>query len=168
MGRALDAVAGTGGCELVLVTSGYTQGRYLGKRPRTAAEFIGGQKLPCRLVNWEYPTFAGELARCDIGIVPVDCDSPFYQAKPAGRALLMMGLGLPVVAGPVESHLEAIQEGVTGFIARTPEDWAVAINKLSASPGLRKSVGLKAAGFARDNFSEKAFTGKFLEVINSL
>lgn len=168
MGRALDILAGDAGYELVLITSGYTQGRYLGRPPRTAAEFIRGQKIPCRHVNWDYDTLLSETARCDIGIVPVDCGSAFARAKPAGRALLMMGMGLPVVAGPVDSHLEAIREGITGFIARSQLDWVEAIRKLSASAELRKSVGGSAARFVRDNFSEKMFTLGYLEVINSL
>jgi len=168
MGRALDMLAGLTGYELVLLTSGYTQGRYLGRRPRTAMEFIRGQRIPCRLVNWDYSTFLAEAAHCHVGIVPVDCDSPYGRMKPAGRALLMMGLGLPVVAGPVASHLEAIQEGVTGFIARSPEDWARAITQLGASAGLRKSVGLNAARFVKENYSEEVFVRKYLDVINSL
>ncbi len=168
MGRALDELAGEGGYELVLITSAAPQGRYLGKVPRTVGEFIGGQKLPCRFVDWDYDTLLAETAKCDIGIVPVDCGGAFYRAKPAGRALLMMGMGLPVVASPVESHLEVIKEGVTGYIARSPQDWAQAIRRLGASAEIRKTVGLEAAGFVRDNFSEKIFTRKYLEVIDSL
>lgn len=168
MGRALDELAGEKGYELVLITSGEPQGRYLGKAPKTAGDFIRGQKLPCRFVDWNYDALLAETAKCDLGIVPVDCDSPFNRAKPAGRALLMMGMGLPVVASPVESHLEVIKEGVTGYIARSPQEWAGAIRRLGASAELRKSVGLKAADFVRDNFSESVFTRKYLEVINSL
>lgn len=168
MGRALDELAGEGGYELVLITSAAPQGRYLGKAPRTAGDFIRGQKLPCRFVAWSYEALLAETAKCDIGIVPVDCGSPFYGAKPAGRALLMMGMGLPVVASPVESHLEAIQEGVNGYIARSPQEWAGAIRRLGASAELRKAAGLNAAGSVRDNFSENAFTRRYLDVINSL
>lgn len=168
MGRALDELAGEGGYELVLITSALPQGRYLGKAPRTVGEFIRGQQLPCRFVDWDYDTLLAETAKCDIGIVPVDCKSPFNRAKPAGRALLMMGMGLPVVASPVESHLEAIKEGDTGFIASSPQDWVRVIRRLGASADLRKAVGSSAAGFVRANFSEKIFTRKYLEAINSL
>lgn len=168
MGQALDILADEAGYELVLITSGYTQGRYLGKAPRTAKDFIRGQRITCRLVNWDYASCLKETADCHIGIVPVDCDSPYTSAKPAGRALMMMGMGLPVVAGPVQSHTEAIQEGVTGFIARSPQDWVRAISQLASSSELRKSVGLNASRFVRDNFSEKMFTRRYLEVINSL
>ncbi|MCX5785055.1 MAG: glycosyltransferase [Elusimicrobia bacterium] len=168
MGRTLDMLAEEGGYELVLITSDYTQGRYLGKQPRSAKDFIRGQRISCRLVNWDYTAFLTETAKCHIGIVPVDCDSPFIMAKPAGRALLMMGMGLPVVTGPVESHVEAIREGVTGFIARSPLDWVRAIRQLGASAELRKSVGLNAARYVKENFSEKIFTSRYLKIINSL
>lgn len=168
MGPALDELAGEGGYELVLITSAEPQGRYLGKAPRTAGDFIRGQKLPCSFVAWSYDALLAETAKCDIGIVPVDCGSPFYRAKPAGRALLMMGMGLPVVASPVESHLEVIQDGVNGYIARSPQEWVRAIRQLGASAELRKTVGLKASRFVRENFSEKMFMQRYLDVINSL
>ena len=168
MGKALDLLAAQGGYQLVLITSDYRQGRYLGKRPRTVNDFIRDQKIDCRWVNWNYATFLAEAASCHIGIVPVDCGSPYVMAKPAGRALLMMGMGLPVVAGPVDSYVETMQEGVTGFIARRPQDWFSIISQLGNSSDLRKGSGLNAARFVKDNFSEKMFTHRYLEVINSL
>lgn len=168
MGNALDVLAASGEYELVLMTPDYVQGRYLGAYPRTVHEFISRQKIPCRWVPWTYASLLKETAACDIGIVPVDLKEPFAVAKPPGRALLMMGMGLPVVAGPVESHVEDIQEGTTGFIARSPQDWVRTIGQLGASAELRRRVGLNASRFVRENFSEKMFTRRYLKVIDSL
>jgi glycosyltransferase involved in cell wall biosynthesis len=41
-----------------------------------------------------------------------------------------MGMGLPVVASPVLSSLELIQNGVNGYICYELEDWSKALNNL--------------------------------------
>jgi len=168
MGSALDFLAGAGGYELRLITSDYKQGRHLGRHPRCVQDFIKGQKIACRWIAWNPETFLSELADCHIGIVPVDSGSRFTQAKPSGRALLMMGMGLPIVASPVDSHLEVITEGVTGYIARTGPEWAAAIEKLRLSADLRKKTGDAAAGFVKANYSEKAFAEKYAAALNRL
>ena len=169
MGNALDVLSSLGKYELVLITSDSVHGSYYaGSYPRTVQEFIRRQKIPCRWVPWSYDSILKETARCDIGIVPVDIKEESVMAKPSGRLLLMMGMGLPVVAGAIDSHLNAIEEGVTGFIARSPQGWVQAIRQLSDSVELRKNVGMSAAHFVKENFSEKIFAHKYLEVINNL
>ena len=169
MGNALDELSSLGKYELVLITSDAVHGRYYaGSYPRTVREFMRRQKNPCRWVPWNYESLLKATAECDIGIVPVDTKELTGIAKPSGRLLLMMGIGLPVVVGAVNSHLDVIQEGVTGFIARSSQDWVRMIKELSSSATLRKNVGINAAHFVKENFSEKVFIRKYLDVINSL
>ncbi|MDD4005440.1 MAG: glycosyltransferase [Elusimicrobiaceae bacterium] len=163
-GNALDRLAAAGSYELVLVTSDYVQGRYLGARPRTVHEFIAGRNIRCRWVPWSYEGMLKELAACDIGIVPADIKDPFVAAKPSGRALLMMGMGLPVVTGPLASYIADIPPGA-GFIARTPQDWVSIIGRLAADHELRQAVGRKARETVEAGFSERMFGAKYLEVL---
>ncbi|HNW42944.1 MAG TPA: hypothetical protein PKI19_00465 [Elusimicrobiales bacterium] len=165
MGDALDILAARGSYELVLIVSDYVQGRFLGAYPRTVHEFIGRQKIPCRHVQWSYEAQLRETAACDIGIVPVDVKEPFVAAKPSGRALLMMGLGLPVVAGPLDAYISDIPEGA-GFIARTPGDWVELVEKLRADPALRENTGTRARQLVQSGFSEQAFAAKYAQIID--
>jgi|GEM_PF-3573657 len=166
MGNALDILAERGNYELVLITSNYVQGRHLGTWPRTVLEFISVQKIPCRQVLWRYDNLLTAAATCDIGIVPVKMSDPFMAAKPSGRALLMMGMGLPVVTSALDSYTRDI--GNAGFIAHSPEEWVETVESLRADADLRKRIGTAAREKVINEFSEKPFTQKYLTVLNAL
>jgi len=166
MGDALDRLAEKGNYELVLITPDYVQGRYLGAWPRTVMEFIAEQSMPCRWVPWTYNSLLRECSLSDICILPVDYTEPFVVSKPSGRALLTMGMGLPVVAGPLESYIADIPVGA-GYIAHTPADWIEYIDKLASHLELRKTVGMNARNVVIANFSAPIFAKKYLQVLES-
>jgi hypothetical protein len=88
-------------------------------------------------------TLAGEvddLATADIGLSWLP-DHPWSRGKCGLKVLQYMAAGLPVVANPVGVHRELIEHGRTGLLARTPEEWAEAIERLAASPELRAEMG---------------------------
>jgi glycosyltransferase involved in cell wall biosynthesis len=52
-----------------------------------------------------------------------------------------MAAGLPVVSSPASVNGEIVEHGVTGFLAESPEEWQVDIEKLVRDPDLRGSMG---------------------------
>jgi glycosyltransferase involved in cell wall biosynthesis len=61
--------------------------------------------------------------------------------------LQYMAAGLPVIANPFGVQQDLIVDGVTGFHARTQDDWVAAVRRLAADTALRRQMG--AAGRAR-------------------
>ncbi len=59
-------------------------------------------------------------------------------------ALEAMAAGLPVAVGPWGSVAQEIKPGVTGLVARTGDELALAIHRLTAEPDLRKNLGAAA------------------------
>ena len=92
---------------------------------------------------WSAATEAAELAEGDIGINWLPDDS-WSRGKCGLRVLQYMAAGLPVVANPVGMNCAMVVDGVTGYLASTPQEWAAAIARLAADPDLRQSMG--AAG----------------------
>jgi type III pantothenate kinase len=54
-----------------------------------------------------------------------------------------MAYGRPVVATPVGGLVDAIEDGVTGLLAR-PDELRPALDRLLADPGLRARLGAAA------------------------
>ncbi len=93
--------------------------------------------------NWKFEKEFEYLQKPDIGLMPL-IDTPRARGKCAFKALQYMGVGTPVVISPVGMNAEVIEDGVHGFLARTPEEWYDRLEKLIANPDLREQMGRKA------------------------
>ncbi len=126
----LTAVAAAHGAVLRVVGAG-----------RAAADVAG-----IELVDWHEATEVSEIARMDIGLMPLD-NSPWSQGKCGYKLIQYMACGLPVVASPVGVNSRIVEDGVNGYLVDTPDDWAKALARLLADPALRARMG--AAGRAK-------------------
>lgn len=84
---------------------------------------------------------AGEMARFDVNLAPLELGNPFCEAKSPIRCTLASAVGVPTVASPTQPLREAIIDGETGLLAATTADWEQAIERLLDDPGLRNRMG---------------------------
>lgn len=95
---------------------------------------------------WSEETEVAELARCDVGIMPLP-DKPFERGKCAYKLVQFQALGVPVVASPVGMNVEVVGAGTSGRLAASPEEWRDALLALVNDASARAAMG--AAGQAR-------------------
>jgi len=116
--------------------------------------------------------YAGLLA-ADIGLIPVDTSGPadppqfplpMWRMKSENRLTLMMSAGLPVVATPVPSYIDVIENGSNGFLAHTAADWTAALEALR-SPARRDQIGQRARARVNEHFSQQRQATLLLEAI---
>lgn len=101
--------------------------------------------LPIPGMKWTFHPWRAEeegaLGRMfDVGIMPL-MDDAFQRGKCGFKLLQCMAAGLPTIGSPVGVNAEIVQEGRTGFLATTQEEWHAALRALTASPELRSSMG---------------------------
>ena len=96
---------------------------------------------PVEFVPWSAKTEAEALAACDVGIMPLE-DDDWTRGKGGFKLLQYMAAGLPTVASPVGVNREITQEGETGFLAASPEDWERSLDRLLGDAELRRRMGL--------------------------
>lgn len=99
--------------------------------------------LPPRMLEicaWNPNREAEHLSEMDIGIMPLR-DDAWTRGKAAFKLLQFMAAGIPVVASAVGHNIEVVRDGLTGFVARTPEDWEVTLSRLIENPILRRTLG---------------------------
>jgi glycosyltransferase involved in cell wall biosynthesis len=130
----------------------------------------GELELPgVRVVNRPW-TAEGELAALqepDIGLMPLE-DTPRARGKCAFKALQYMGVGTPVILSPVGMNTEVVEDGVSGFLADTPEQWKDRIRALAADPALRERMGRAGRARVREAYSFDTHYPRFLEVLRSV
>lgn len=89
-------------------------------------------------IKWDIDTYADELNKFDVGIVPyppyliVEDAKSFsgYFYKDPSRPSLLQAIGLPVIVSPLPSYLTYIQHGVNGLIANTLDEWVMCVTSL--------------------------------------
>ena len=94
-------------------------------------------------IPWTFEREVPLLQECQIGVVPIQrdewCEWKFYF-----KLVQFMALGLPVVATPIGSNLEIVEDGKNGFFADSPAEWHDRLAQLAGDPALRARLG-KAA-----------------------
>ncbi|UCF14587.1 MAG: glycosyltransferase [Phycisphaerales bacterium] len=92
-------------------------------------------------------TLGTDLASSNIGLAPLP-DNPFTRGKCSFKVLEYSAAGLPVVASPVGTNAEHVRDGVTGFLAKSGDEWVERITQLIESPQLRVDMGKQGREFA--------------------
>ena len=96
-----------------------------------------------------YDRYLGALAACDVAVMPLR-DDLFNRCKSGVRVIDAASVGLPSVVGTVGDLQALVEDGTTGIVARGPEDWRAALERLAGDPGRCRAMGRAArAGLER-------------------
>lgn len=128
-----------------------------------------------RTVNWNIDTVYKAMASADVGIIPVDMrydplpqnDVSWWQVKSENRLTMKMALGLPVIASPVPSYANVINQGKNGYIATTRADWVRYLDSLR-DPRLRQWIGQNARDSVIHRFSKDEQGRKLIRILDGL
>jgi glycosyltransferase involved in cell wall biosynthesis len=108
--------------------------------------------VPVEFTPWSWEVEVPRMHQCQIALVPVKPDgwSPwkFYY-----KLVQCMSMGIPVVASPIGSNVEIVEDGRTGFLADTPEEWYERLRLLADDPELRRKMGASARRVVEERFS---------------
>jgi glycosyltransferase involved in cell wall biosynthesis len=108
-----------------------------------------------RVVAWSEETEASELNAADIGIFPLQ-DIGFHRGKCALKLIQYMAAGLPVVASAIGANNDIIEDGITGFLASSEEQWLKALSTLIEDSVLRHRMGASGREKAVSAYSIEA------------
>jgi glycosyltransferase involved in cell wall biosynthesis len=99
--------------------------------------------IEVRALPWNYESEADDVLAFDVGVMPLE-DTNWEKGKCGVKLLQYMASGLPSVASPIGINNDIVQQGETGFLARTTEEWYETLKLLVESSALRRRVGHKA------------------------
>jgi hypothetical protein len=73
--------------------------------------------------KWSLQNVYSILSNCDVGMIHANMNGEFWKYKSPNRLIQMMALGLPVIASPIPSYSQIIEQGKNGFLATSRQDW---------------------------------------------
>jgi glycosyltransferase involved in cell wall biosynthesis len=124
--------------------------------------------VPRRVVPFSNETYAATLLESDVIVSPKDLANGYEMGHTEYKIALGMAVGLPAVASPQPSYVEAVSHLGGGFIAYTPYEWETALMRLAADHRLRADFGDKARRTVLERYSTPAVARLYLDVLDNL
>lgn len=114
---------------------------------------------------WAEQSEVADLSRIDIGVYPLP-DEQWVLGKSGLKALQYMALGIPTVAQRIGAATRIIEDGVSGFLVDTREQWTEALLRLLGDPDLRAAVGAAGRRVVEARYSVRANQAAYLGVLD--
>ncbi|MEA1997536.1 MAG: glycosyltransferase family 4 protein [Gemmatimonadota bacterium] len=138
--------------------------RFASEHPEVSFLFIGAEPFDtgsladrAAFAPWSPRAERHDLCRLDAGLMPLE-DNPWCRGKGGYKLIQYMAGGAACLASPVGANLEIIEEGVTGFFARSLSDWRTLLEKLLANRPLCERLGREGRLKAENEFDYKITT----------
>jgi glycosyltransferase involved in cell wall biosynthesis len=117
--------------------------------------FMSVPDLPVDRCAWSATAETADIAAADVGIGWIP-DDPWSRGKCGLKIIQYHAAGLPVVANPVGVQIGLVQNGETGYLATTTEEWVAAVTRLANNPPLRERMGLAGRRQVEESYSVAA------------
>lgn len=129
-------------------------------------------KLDMAGLNWSFvPWKADDEAKLaekfDIGIMPLS-DDRFQKGKCGLKLLQYMAAGLPTIASPVGVNEAIVQPGVTGYAARTDDEWFEALAALIGDGSHRATLGTAGRRRCEEEYSVRRWLPVLVDIFEKV
>jgi glycosyltransferase involved in cell wall biosynthesis len=122
--------------------------------------------VPVEVRVWSETTETRDIQEMDVGVMPLP-DKPFERGKCGYKLLQYMACGVPAIASPVGANSSIVEEGVTGFLASSPEEWVRALTSLKHDATRRTAMGKAARLKVEHTYSVQAQAPRILAVLEN-
>jgi glycosyltransferase involved in cell wall biosynthesis len=96
--------------------------------------------VPLEMHSWDEAGEVEAIQSLDVGIMPMP-DSLWTRGKCGYKLIQYMACGLPTVAAPIGVNASIVEDGVTGFLAKTGDEWVRSLEILYKNAELRANLG---------------------------
>jgi len=150
-----EALAATG-AELTVVSN---------EEPAELAELR--DSVPVRFVRFSLRGYAQVLRESDVIVSPKRLVNGYELAHTEWKISLGMAAGLPAVASPQQSYVEAIAHRGGGIIAAGPGEWWMALERLRDSE-VRAELGQRARETVLERYSTPVVAQQYADLLATL
>lgn len=124
--------------------------------------------VPITFRKYSDRTYPRLLLQSDVIISPKQLCNSYEMAHTELKITLGMAAGLPAIASPQLSYVEAIQHNGGGIIAESAADWAAALLRLTTDAQARAELGARARETVAQEYSKQVITGRFAAALRGL
>lgn len=123
--------------------------------------------VECEFRTYDYDRLPADILECDAGISPKILNNSYEFGHTEFKITTFMAQGVPVVASPQPSYLQAIRHGENGLIASTRNEWRASLEQCIEDPSLRNRLGDRARADVMKNYSTGVVARRYAAAIRS-
>jgi glycosyltransferase involved in cell wall biosynthesis len=143
--------------------------RNLSKQYLFIFRVIGAQNLSMPGVSlevkkWSLESEARDVSSFTIGIMPLP-DDPWTRGKGGYKLIQYMAAGVPAIGSRVGANCDIIEDGVSGFLATTPEEWLAMLERLLTDADLRARFAQAGKKVVRERYSVEGNYTRWLQAV---
>ena len=112
-------------------------------------------------------TYLEVLGQSDINVAVLD-KNEMTDAKSEIKWLEAGALGIPSVVSATSNYCDVIQEGKTGFLAKSRDEWRAKLIPLIESSELRNSIGRQTKEFIEQHYSEESISLNLNDILTQM
>jgi glycosyltransferase involved in cell wall biosynthesis len=117
--------------------------------------------------EWSAATEVEDLARFDIGVMPLP-DDEWSRGKCGLKGLQYMALEIPTVMSPVGVNSKIITDGENGLLASSEDEWVDKLTQLVESAELRRDLGREARKTVEERYSVRSQRDRYVSFLQGL
>ncbi len=91
-------------------------------------------------ISWNMSSEVQDLQCIDVGLYPLP-NEEWVLGKSGLKALQYMALGIPTVATAIGTNFRVIENGVSGFLVNSEDEWFTQLANLINDSNLRRQIG---------------------------
>ncbi|WP_336043478.1 glycosyltransferase, partial [Pseudooceanicola nanhaiensis] len=124
---------------------------------------------PIRMIQpiWDFEEFCATVAQADINL-SVLARTEVTDAKSEIKWMEAAMFGIPSVVSATRTHRETIEDGVTGMLCETPEEFEAALIRLIEDADLRRSIGRAARERVMDRYAIPAMGANLARIFDAV
>jgi glycosyltransferase involved in cell wall biosynthesis len=123
--------------------------------------------VPVRFEEFSLRRYAQVLRDADVIVSPKRLVSAYELGHTEWKITLGMAAGLPAVASPQQSYVEAIEHRGGGILAEVPDDWRAALERLR-DLAVRDELGRRARETVLERYSTPVVARQYAELLGTL
>lgn len=140
------------------------------RRTGVSFEFVGSGHVSIKGLEYEICSWSPEremraLREFDVGLAPMP-DTPWNQWKFSLKVAQYMGAGIPVVATPIGDIPNQVRDGLTGYLARDPDEWLACLTRLLTEDESRRAMAQQAREIAGSEYAASRVAAQVARVFN--
>lgn len=117
--------------------------------------------------DWRLEDEIEEFQSLDIGVYPLP-DNKWTAGKTGFKTIQYMSVGIPSVVSDAGPNRVIVEDGVSGYLAKTEDEWIEKLSKLIADSELRKRIGFAGRETAVAKFSLQVNAPRLFDIIQKV